>query len=426
MIKRPQKSKNAFLTFIAIFLSLNLFFSGGYFSYGQESSPAQPSLINDLSSQIQNKQNLIKELEKKVAELRNAIKDKQSTQSTLKKQIASMEAEINRLESEIQLTREKISETNLQIQKLDQEMGELEKKINNHKEYLSNAIRIINEYDKETAFEIILENNNLSDFLDQIEYIENLQKNAQEKLVEIKILKAQTDNDKQKQEDFKNSLESLHQELKSKDLVLNFQVSDKEYLLTSTKNQEKNYQAQLKQVLKQQQDIEKEIYQLEDKLRMAIDPNSLPTAQKGLLDWPIKNAITQTYGPTSITGFINNVYTFHNGIDLRARIGDAIKTAGDGVVVGVGNDGKYAYGRWIAINHQNGLITLYGHLSVQKVSVGQQVKRGEVIGYAGNTGFSTGSHLHFTVYATNTFKIESRWYGALPIGGSLNPLNYLD
>lgn len=426
MIKSQNRSKKTAFTLVITFLSLNLLFSGSYFSRGQETSPAQTSVIDDLSSQIQNKQSLIKELERKVAELRNAIKDKQSTQSTLKKQIASMEAEINRLESEIQLTREKISETNLQIKKLDQEMGELEQKINNHKEYLSNAIRIINEYDKETAFEIVLKNNNLSDFLDQIEYIENLQKGAQENLVEIKLLKEQADSDKQKQEDFKNSLESLHQELKSKDLVLNFQVSDKENLLTTTKNQEKNYQTQLKQVLKQQQDIEKEIYQLEDKLRMAIDPNSLPAAQKGLLDWPIQSAITQTYGPTSITGFINNVYTFHNGIDLRARIGDAIKTASNGVVVGVGNDGKYAYGRWVAVNHQNGLTTLYGHLSVQKVSVGQQVKRGEVIGYAGNTGFSTGSHLHFTVYASNTFKIESRWYGALPIGGSINPLNYLD
>lgn len=383
-------------------------------------------IINELEQQIQDRQKMIQELEKKVAELREAIKGKQSTQNTLKKQIASMEAEINRLQLEIRLTQAKINETGLQINKLENQITELEGKINNHRGYLSSAIRIINEYDKEDAFEILLKNNSLSDFLDQVEYMENLQNEIQISLEEIKILKGEANNEKQKQEEYKNSLQSLNEDLTSKNLVLNFQKDDKEDLLSSTKNQEKVYQAQLKELQKQREEIQKSIYELEDKLRMAIDPNSIPGAQKGLFSWPIKNTVTQTYGPTSQTGFINNVYSFHNGIDIRAHIGDAIKAPYDGIISGVGNNGKYAYGKWITINHQNGLTTLYGHLSVQKVSAGQEVKRGEVIGYAGSTGFSTGPHLHFTVYSTKTFKVESRWFGALPIGGSINPMNYLE
>lgn len=411
MLKRKHKIA------VNFFIILNLLFAG-FFTHGQS--------IDELEQQIKDKQSLIQELEKKVAVLKENIKGQQSTQSTLKKQITAMETEIQRLTLEIKLTQAKINEADMQIEKLGNNIAQLENDIGNHQTYLASAIRVINEYDQETPFEVILKNENFSDFLDQIEYIENLQKNIQEKLTAIKSLKEQTNAEKQKQEDFMNSLQSLNQDLKGKTLVLNFQKGDKQDLLTTTKNQEKLYQAQLKELQKQQENIQKEIYSLEDKLRIAIDPNSIPAGKKGLLAWPIKNTITQTYGPTSATGFINNVYNFHNGIDIRASIGDQVKAAYGGVVSGVGNDGKYAYGKWITINHQNGLTTLYGHLSVQRVSVGQKVGRGEVIGYSGNTGYSTGPHLHFTVYATNTFKIESRWYGALPIGGSLNPLNYLD
>jgi murein DD-endopeptidase MepM/ murein hydrolase activator NlpD len=404
-------------TAINLFIIFNLLFAG-FFANGQS--------IDELEQQIKAKQDLIQELEKKVSALKESIKYQQSTQSTLKKQISNMEAEIQQLTLEIRLTQTKINETGLQIEKLGNSITQLEGDISSHREYLASAIRAFNEYDRETPFEIILKNENFSDFFDQMEYMENLQKNIQEKLIIIKSLKEQTGAEKQKQENFMDSLESLNQDLKGKTLVLNFQKGDKQDLLTATKNQEKIYQAQLKELRKQQEGIQKEIYSLEDKLRIAIDPNSIPAGKKGLLSWPIKNTITQNYGPTSVTGFINNVYNFHNGIDVRASIGAQVKAAYDGVVSGVGNNEKYAYGKWITINHQNGLTTLYGHLSLQKVSVGQKISRGEVIGYSGNTGYSTGPHLHFSVYATNTFKIESRWFGALPIGGSLNPLNYLD
>jgi len=287
-------------------------------------------------------------------------------------------------------------------------------------------VRVINEYDQKAPVEIILENDSFSDLLNQLEYAENLQGSIQEKLAGIKTLKIQLSDAAEQQQAYKNNLELLNEQLTGKNLALNSQEEDKQDLLVTTKNQERKYQSQLQTVQQQQKEIEKEIYTLEDRLRMTIDPNSIPPAQKGILNWPVNNVITQTYGPTSQTGFVNDVYSFHNGIDLRAAIGTPIRAAADGIISGVGDDGKYAYGKWITINHQNGLTTLYGHFSVQKVSVGKQVKRGEIIGYSGNTGFTTGPHLHFTVYATNTFRIESRWYGLLPAGGSINPLNYLE
>ena len=86
----------------------------------------------------------------------------------------------------------------------------------------------------------------------------------------------------------------------------------------------------------------------------------------------------------------------HNGIDVKVYIGDTIRAAFSGKVRVVKNQGRRTgYGKYIIIRHENGLETVYGHLSKQLVSEEQYVEAGEVIGLGGNTGRSTGSHLHF-------------------------------
>ncbi len=394
----------------------------------------QADLISDLQKQIQNKQAQIQDLENKTAQLKASLKNNKTEQTTLNKQISSFEAQINRLETEIELTQAKISSTNLQIEVLDNDIQQKDGELSTQKEYLVKTIRTINEYDQESPLEIILKNDNFSDFLNQVQYVEDLQTGVQDKVEQIKQLKQELNDQKQSQEELRNSLTSLNTELKGKNLVLNFQKDGKEDLLSQTKNKEKQYQAMLSDLQKKRDQIEKEIYAAEEKLRQAINPSSLPGAHKGLFAWPITSAITQSYG-CLVNAFAVKSYPacnegrgnggFHNGIDIDADLGDPIKAPLDGIVSGTGNLGKYAYGKWITINHNNGLTTLYGHLSVQSVTVGQKVKTGQIIGYAGSTGYSTGAHLHFTVYATNTFSIKQQWYGPLPLGGPVNPLNYL-
>jgi murein DD-endopeptidase MepM/ murein hydrolase activator NlpD len=84
----------------------------------------------------------------------------------------------------------------------------------------------------------------------------------------------------------------------------------------------------------------------------------------------------------------------HNGIDVKVYIGDTIRAAFSGKVRMVKYE-RRGYGQYIVIRHDNGLETIYGHLSKQLVSEDQYVEAGEVIGLGGNTGRSTGSHLHF-------------------------------
>ena len=84
----------------------------------------------------------------------------------------------------------------------------------------------------------------------------------------------------------------------------------------------------------------------------------------------------------------------HNGIDVKVYIGDTIRAAFSGKVRMVKYE-RRGYGKYVVIRHENGLETIYGHLSKQMVSEAQYVEAGEVIGLGGNTGRSTGSHLHF-------------------------------
>mgnify|MGYP002936757218 FL=1 len=99
---------------------------------------------------------------------------------------------------------------------------------------------------------------------------------------------------------------------------------------------------------------------------------------------------------------------FHSGMDFSAKVGTDIYATGDGKVTMAG--WKQGYGNCVMIDHGYGYETLYGHMSKFKVRVGQKVKRGEVIGAVGNTGKSTGPHLHYEVIVRGRYDNPSKYY----------------
>jgi murein DD-endopeptidase MepM/ murein hydrolase activator NlpD len=121
--------------------------------------------------------------------------------------------------------------------------------------------------------------------------------------------------------------------------------------------------------------------------------NPTPSNGNGRFIWPVNGSITSGFGPR--THPIYGGSRVHTGLDIAASQGTPIKAAGDGVVKMAGVNG--GYGNWTLIDHGGGLATGYGHQSRIAVSVGQHVSQGEVIGYVGSTGASTGPHLHWEV-----------------------------
>ena len=121
-----------------------------------------------------------------------------------------------------------------------------------------------------------------------------------------------------------------------------------------------------------------------DWLRMAEAPNL----------WPVEGRITGSFGER-IDPF-NGEGAFHRGVDISSDYGHRVLAPADGIVVSAGPES--GYGKLIEIQHANGIITRYGHLSAFAVSNGQRVTRGEVIGYVGTSGRSTGPHLHYEVW----------------------------
>ena len=125
-----------------------------------------------------------------------------------------------------------------------------------------------------------------------------------------------------------------------------------------------------------------------------MNANELNRVLGNLFLYPVVGRISSYFGerPDPFTGVAN----YHNGIDIVNRPGTSIRAAMAGTVADVGFN--YNYGNYVILKHSGQYQTLYGHLTRYLVRRGQRVQQGETIGELGTTGYSTGPHLHFSVF----------------------------
>jgi len=114
--------------------------------------------------------------------------------------------------------------------------------------------------------------------------------------------------------------------------------------------------------------------------------------------WPVQGVVTSSFG-ARLDPF-NGEGAFHTGLDIATARGDAVRAAADGTVLKAGMGS--GYGREVVIDHGHGIQTLYAHLSGFAVTAGQDVSRGDILGYVGTSGHSTGPHLHYEVRIHDT------------------------
>lgn len=392
------------------------------------SSRARADTISDLKAQIDQKNAEIKKLEEEGQKYSNAIATKEKEIGTLEQRINALNRNIQKTDSNIKITNGKVQKTELEIRELTKQIQEKEQEIAKKKTAIALLLETVHQRDQENLIEILLKNLNLSSFFGEMNATVELQNQIINDEQELKSLTEELATNKQDAEDRKNNLTGLRSSLQDQKTLQQNEKNARSQLLATTKNQEKKYEQLLSETKKRQQDIAKEIEELEEKLRLLVDPNSLPKPS-AIFMVPAAGPLSQGYGRTAFAAN-SDFYRFHNGVDIANIYGTPIVAAGDGKVIATGNSDRYCpggtYGQYIVIKHDNNLATLYGHLSLIKVTAGQNIARGDLIGYMGHSGLATGTHLHFTVYDSRTLEIkQSRVCGLLPYGGSVNPLNYL-
>lgn len=396
----------------------------------------------ELQAKISNQQDQIKQLDIEIANYRNQLTKTGAQKASLNKELTTLELTRKKLQADIGVTQSKISITDSNIQNLNRGIKTTAERIADNQKALGVSLRLVNGEELSSLPEFLVSGENTTELWDSLNRYQSLGQKVDELISTLRQDKKELEGDKIKKEVEKKNLTNLQSQLSDQKVITEQTKQEKNTLLVETKNKESNYQKLLAEKLKKKQQVEAEMQAAEAALHYTATPGQLPQKGKGVLAWPIdKVIITQGFGNTDFAKSNQGIYNGkgHNGIDLGTPTGTSLKSASDGVVIGAGDTDVTckgaSYGKWILIGYDNGLASLFGHLSAIKVIEGQRVSTGQVVGYTGNTGYSTGPHLHFSVIAKEAVQVgslKSKVAGCgtyrLPLAAFsayLNPLSYL-
>ena len=393
----------------------------------------------DLQSKIQQKTQELQTISAQLQEAQKNLSQTQGERQTLQKQVNAYQSTINQLNLSIKEDTLSIQKLNLEVDSLSYDLTDIQNSMKDKKAAVNQIILNIQKSDNENAnlLAMFLKSKTLADGVLETQSLSNMHNQLKVDMDNLAVLNDQYQ-DTLKEKNGKLSQAQLRQSnLSNRKTIITNQKEEQQTILVQTKNQEAIYQKQLSALKKLQDKIDAEIETMGMELRKNIDPRLLPAHDTSVLLDPVpKGVLSQGYGRTA---FAVKTYKgqWHNGVDIAAPVGTEMFAPADGTVINVGNQDKFcpraAYGKFIVIKHDNGLTTLYGHMSLQVVSIGQKVARGQLIGYVGKTGWATGPHVHFTVFASQTLTPAHTGYpegtkpstcGPMPVGGDLNPLLY--
>jgi murein DD-endopeptidase MepM/ murein hydrolase activator NlpD len=400
--------------------------------------------ISEIREQIDTKQKEKAALEAENLKLQKQIEETGKQANTLQNAVKTLDTTQKKLQNDLKVTQTQIKGTELTIQQLAIEVANTEKKIEQRKNTLGETLRNLRDMDESSFIETLLLYDRASEFWDNIETLKRFQENVRADSMELSDLKDELADKKKQNESKSKQLTGFKEELTDKKIIVDQNKQAKTTLLNQTKSKETLYKELLARNIELGKKFEQELFNFENQLRIAIDPSKLPSVQLGVLSWPLDSiSITQRFGKTVDSRRLY-VSGTHNGVDFRASVGTAVKNVFSGVVKGTGNTddqpGCYSYGRWVMIEHPNGLSSLYSHLSATRVSAGQTLLTGDIIGYSGGqpgvsgSGFSTGPHLHLGLYATEGVTIQKYTQSkfckkvSIPVASAnayLDPLAYL-
>lgn len=401
--------------FILIFI-VGAILNAPNFIYGQENGDEnENSEVKDLNKQIQEKKEEAKKIKERQEKYAQSLKQARAEKISLTNQLAILDNHLAKSELDIEKINTDISIVDLEIKKIEAEIKNIKEETIREKEHLSSIIRLLYKEDQADTLEIILLNNNFSEFLNQVKYIEDINGAIGESIDVLNKNKEESEKKLKAMDEKNKELVKLKEELEGKKVALEDEKESKVFILDQTRFSEKEYQRLIQAARAEQEQAAADISGLEKTVREKISQISdkkLEFNDAGFI-WPVsKNTVTALFhDPDYPFRYIFE----HPAIDIKAGQGTAIKAAASGYVARAKNAGKgYSY---IMLIHGDGMATVYGHVSQIYVQEEEYVIQGQTIGLSGGLPgtsgagrLTTGPHLHFEIRSN---------------GIPVNPLEYL-
>ena len=376
-----------------------------------------------------------KAIEKKIQAYKDMVALKNKEQAYLATQIQTLDNQSQKISSDITSKKNTISSLDNQISVLEGKIAEKTTTIDRQKQILAELLRTY--YGQKSALDPEISNTFLVSSSDQVnkdtrtsEWTGDVGTKVTELTESIITLRQTLLSEEASLKNNRQQLDNARAQLEQQNQYLAANKQQKQASVQQSQAAETKYTGIISDLQRQREEIDQEIQTLEQAKVNQLDLSEIPKFGSSLFKYPVANpSLSQGYGKVG-TSFAKKSYSngFHNGLDFADTTGTPIYAVANGTVLSVGNCGRYAYGKWVAIDHGNGLVTLYGHMSKQTVSKGQTITQGKQIGLMGSTGYSTGSHVHFSVFSKNSFDItESKLVAGvmIPTGATVNPKNYL-
>ena len=437
-------SSSPIVRFVFLFLSV-VALPALVFGQAATSTPVEPEeapvIIDtgpsreDLEARIKEKSDALEKLNQELTKTEEQLQSTQAEKSSLQKELQKLQSNIGQLELGIRADTIASEKLGLEVESLQYDIRDTERTVTNKIDAIGHLLRELQQLGDQSLLVIFLRNTSLADSVWETQTLKNVRSQLAVDVSNLTTLQEQLNSKVKLVSSKKQDIDLHYQTLSTKKNLVEDQKQTRNVVLQQTKNKETEYQKQVAALKQQQEAISDEIADIEEELRAKFDVGLLPAKRPGVFAWPIqmvsvggKGRITQHFGEVS------KLYRGkpHNGLDIGAPVGTPIFAAEDGVVTRVDNNdrsawSKYQYGKYILVKHNNNLTSLYAHLSKYAVQTGQQVKRGELIGYVGATGYATGAHLHFGVYWSASVQLKSipPAAGLVPVGVIVKPEDYL-
>ena len=318
-------------------------------------------------------------------------------------EIEELDDSIMQYEKEIDDLEDEIAKTENNIRTKTKEIEALQKELEEKQELLKNRLVAIYEEGQITFLDVLLSSDNIWDYLAMEVRMREMAEADNKQMDEIEEQSKNLEKAKKELEKSKSDLDSTKKDVISKENSLKVAKVSKQAKVDTLTAEEKKIQ-------KQMDEYKAEISRLEKLIREQANKASgvYSGSFAGTLGWPLSNkssgynVITSTFGPRNspVAGASSN----HRGIDIAVGIGTPVYASADGYVLQATSSS--ARGNFVLLKHASDLYTRYQHLSRYTVSTGQYVKRGNIIGYSGNTGIGSGAHLHFEILTTPYYMTE--------------------